>query len=129
MNLKNPPSAADLLAAIEPQPFHIVVTGHVALDRMIEICIRESLPNPVALDLERIPFSQKLALSLALGILEEASMPAYKVLNALRNRVAHDLVLALNKQLLNYAIACLSCPTKLEHEIRPDKLERMAVLV
>lgn len=108
MDLKNPPSAADLLAGIEPQPFHIVVTGHVALDRMIEICISESLPNPAALDLERIPFSQKLALSVALGILEEASMPAYKVLSALRNRVAHDLVLALDKQTSLDLRNCLS---------------------
>jgi hypothetical protein len=108
MDLKNPPSAADLLAAIEPQPFHIVVTGHVALERVIEICIIESLPNPAALDLERIPFSQKLALSLALGILEESSMPAYKALNALRNRVAHDLVLALDKQAALDLRNCLS---------------------
>jgi hypothetical protein len=108
MDLKNPPSAADLLAAIEPQPFHIVVTGHVAVDRMIEICIGESLPNATALDFDRVPFSQKLALSVALGILEESSMPAYSALNALRNRVAHDLVLALDKQAALDLRNCLS---------------------
>jgi hypothetical protein len=108
MDLKNPPKAGDLLAAIEPQPFHIVVTGHVALDRIIEICISESLPNPAVLELERIPFLQKLALSVSLGILEEGSMPVYKVLNALRNRVAHDLVLVLDKQAALDLRNCLS---------------------
>lgn len=98
MDLKNPPSATDLLAAIEPQPIHIVVTGHVALERLIELCIVESLANPAVLELDRVPFLQKLALSVALGILGESSMPAYKTLNTLRNKVAHDLVLALDKQ-------------------------------
>jgi hypothetical protein len=108
MDFKNPPSVADLLAAIEPQPFHIVVTGHVALERVIEICIIESLPTPAALDLKRVSFSQKLALSISLGILEESSMPAYKALNALRNRVAHDLLLAFDKQAALDLRNCLS---------------------
>src|SRR5690349_5924757 len=98
MDFKNPPSEADLLAAIEPQAFHIAITGHVAIERMMEICITEAVPNPAALGLERISFPQKVSLAVALGILEEASTPAYNALNKVRNGAAHNLVIKLNKQ-------------------------------
>ncbi|MDF0676415.1 MAG: hypothetical protein P0120_19095 [Nitrospira sp.] len=108
VNFNNPLSEADLLAAIEPQAFHIAITGHLAVERIIEVCITESVPNPAALDLERSAFAQKLSLAVALGILEESSTSAYKALNTLRNMVAHDLVLTLDKQIVVDLRNCLS---------------------
>lgn len=98
MNFNNPPGEEDFLAAIEPKSFHIAITGHIVIEQIIEICIRESLPNPVALDLERYTFSQKLSLAVALGILEKSSVHGHKALNALRNRVAHNLMPTLDKK-------------------------------
>lgn len=112
MNFNNPPNEADLiLAAIEPQAFHIAITGHLAIERVIEVCISESVPNPSYLDLVRNKFAQKLSLAVAFGILEESATPAYKALNALRNRVAHDLVHTLDKQAVVDLRNCLS-PTQ-----------------
>lgn len=108
MDLNNLPTEADLLDAIEPKSFHIAITGQVAIELVIEACISESVPNPDALDLERHTFFQKLTLAAALGIIENSSMPAYKKLNILRNRVAHDLGFSLDKQAIVDLYNCLS---------------------
>lgn len=108
MNFNNPPNEADLLDAIEPKSFHIVITGHVAIEQVIEVCIVESVPNPSVLKLERHTFVQKLSLAVALGIIENSSVPGYKTLNTLRNSVAHDLVSTLDKQAIADLHNCLS---------------------
>jgi hypothetical protein len=131
MDFNNPPSAADLLAAIEPQTFHIAVTGHVALERMMEVCIVESVPNPAALDLDRLTFLQKLSLAVALGVLGDSSTPAYKALNTLRNRVAHDLVPALERQAVLDLRNCLSASQRTPLLVSPavDPLRALREIV
>ena len=108
MDVKNLPNAGDLLAVLEPRPVHIAITGHVALERVIDVSIVESLPNAEDFELDRVPFNQKLALAAALGILDKTSLPAYRSLNTIRNRFAHDLLLMLEEKTMRDLRNCLS---------------------
>jgi len=99
---------ADLLATIEPTSLHIAITGHAALERVLDMAILESFFDAEAFELDRIPFNQKLALAVGLRILDRDSVPPYRTLNAIRNKVAHDLVLALDSARMQSLRNCLS---------------------
>lgn len=124
MDLTNLPEVDELLKAIEPTSIHIAITGHTALERVLDVAIRESLPNGDPFDLDRVPFIQELALAVGLTILDTDSVPPYRVVNAMRNKVAHDLVTTLDaeaKDLCN----CLSSRQRksLTHLISDDPLQ------
>lgn len=108
MDLTNLPRVADLLATIEPTSLHVAITGHAALERVLDMAIFESLFDAEAFELDRVPFNQKLALAVGLRILGRDSVPPYKALNAIRNKVAHDLALALDSETTRDLRSCLS---------------------
>jgi hypothetical protein len=68
-----------------------IIQAHLYFDHIVTLCIAGNVPNPDALHLDRIGFSQKLDLLHALGI-EHPKLSAFlRKLNSLRNKLSHDL--------------------------------------
>jgi hypothetical protein len=66
-----------------------VLRSHLWVENELIRIIRESLPVPDSIDLDRLSFPSKIELACALGMIPIEDMPAYRNLNALRNRLAH----------------------------------------
>jgi hypothetical protein len=69
----------------------MLLKGHLWVEVMLEDAIREAVFKPEHLDLDRLAFPAKVSLAAALDLVSEDDLPAYRKLNALRNRFAHDL--------------------------------------
>lgn len=78
-------------------PLEIVLRGHLWVESSLIRVLEEVLPHPEAIDLARFSFPQKLSLAVALGLVQPEYASAYLKLNALRNRVAHDLFSAITE--------------------------------
>lgn len=66
-----------------------VLRSHLWVENEMIRTIRESLPLPDLIDLDRLSFPSKIELASALGIIPIEDMSAYRNLNALRNKLAH----------------------------------------
>ena len=69
----------------------VVLRGHLFIESEIVKMIQGKLTNPSAFNLDKISFPLKLHLGVALGVFEEKELPAYKIINRLRNETAHNL--------------------------------------
>lgn len=104
--------------------FELVVRGHLYVEAELLLTLEEALPFPALADLDRFTFPQKVALAAAHGLLRADDKPAYSKLNALRNRLAHnlrstptpkdeaELVGCLGKDLRRYIDAAQATPKK-----------------
>jgi len=75
-----------------------VVRGHLWIESGLITLIEAVLPFPDRVDLARFTFVQKLDLATAHGFVRPEDVPAYRRLNAIRNKVAHRLDGALGEQ-------------------------------
>jgi hypothetical protein len=66
-----------------------VLRSHLWVENELIRTIRESLPHPDLIDLDRLSFPSKIELASAFGIIPTEDMSAYRNLNALRNKLAH----------------------------------------
>jgi hypothetical protein len=66
-----------------------VLRSHLWVENELIRAIRELLSNPDLVDFNRIAFPSKVELAAALGVIPTEDIPAYRSLNALRNRLAH----------------------------------------
>jgi hypothetical protein len=80
-HLKRDIGSDDLLGA--------VLRSHLWVENELIRTIRESLPLPDLIDLDRLSFPSKIELASALSIIPTEDMSAYRNLNALRNKLAH----------------------------------------
>jgi hypothetical protein len=94
-------------------PLEIILRGHLWVESSLIGLIEEVLPYSEAVDLARFSFPQKLGLGVALGLVRQEYAPAYLRLNALRNRVAHDLFSAITEREQEELLHALS--PKLRH--------------
>jgi uncharacterized protein YutE (UPF0331/DUF86 family) len=62
---------------------------HLLSENLLERIARRWLPQPAALDAAGLSYSQKLCVVTALGALPQDSSESLRLLNALRNRLAH----------------------------------------
>src|SRR5271163_1968964 len=69
----------------------IIVRAHLHAEWKLNRLLEQYLPNPKALDLERMAFSRKLELVSALKLITEHTRAVLILLNKIRNRFAHDL--------------------------------------
>ena len=65
--------------------------GHLYLEHIFDVLLREALPNPEAIELKRMGFAQRIDLVLALDLLPQELVETVRALGRLRNRSAHDL--------------------------------------
>lgn len=69
----------------------VLLRGHLWVEKHLISLLEAELRRPEALDLDRMTFSQKVKLATALGMLHPDEAGAIRILNGMRNRLAHDL--------------------------------------
>jgi len=67
------------------------IQAHLYLDHVVSLMLKESVPFPRHLQLDRAGFSHKLQLIAALGLLSPGHIAPIKVVNSIRNKIAHQL--------------------------------------
>ena len=67
------------------------IQAHLYLDHVVSRLLSENVPFPRQLQLDRSGFSQKLQLVAALGLLKPGHIAPIKVINSIRNKIAHQL--------------------------------------
>jgi hypothetical protein len=68
--------------------------------------LAEALPNPEAMKLRRITFSQKVQLISAMNLVPSSLIPPVDYINGLRNRIAHELNFEISDDAVNNLINC-----------------------
>lgn len=76
---------------LDDDPAQAFIQAHLYLDHVISRLLSESVPFPRLLQLDRTGFSQKLQLVAAMGLLHPSQIAPIKVINAIRNKIAHQL--------------------------------------
>lgn len=69
----------------------VLLRGHLWVEKHLISLLEADLEKPEALDLDRMTFSQKTKLADAFGLLHPDEVGTIRILNAMRNRLAHDL--------------------------------------
>lgn len=65
--------------------------GHIYLDHIVTKIIEEELTHPSELKIDRIAFSVKLELAVALGLIKSELSNTISKINSLRNKSVHKL--------------------------------------
>jgi len=110
------------------QPFAVLLKGHLWIESCLNRLISISFERPT-FDLDRLQFSRKVDLASALGLISEGEAAALRLLNKLRNRLAHDLDGEPETAEVNALAGSLTGSSKHAfalfreaHEIAPDSL-------
>lgn len=69
----------------------VLLRGHLWVESQLTAVLEDVLLHPEHANLARMSFANKLALVAAHGFVRDEDMSAYRVLNKLRNRSAHNL--------------------------------------
>jgi hypothetical protein len=75
-----------------------LIQSHLYYDHVISTLLTEHLVNPEAINASRMGFAQKLDLIEALGLIPQDEVSAVKVVNKLRNKIAHDLSFQISEK-------------------------------
>lgn len=100
-----------------------VLQAHLYFDHVISRMLEEALPNPYAIKLRRISFSQKVQLISAMNLLPSPLIPAVEFINGLRNRIAHELNFEISDDAVSNLVNCTPKRLRqvaLEHRDRGD---------
>lgn len=69
----------------------VLLRGHLWVEKHLIGLLESELRRPEKLDLDRMTFSQKVKLADALGMLHPDEVGAIRMLNGMRNKLAHNL--------------------------------------
>ncbi|WP_275792871.1 hypothetical protein [Prescottella equi] len=114
----------------------VLLRGHLWVEQFLMALIEAEVANPEPLNMDRMTFASKLNLAEALGLLSSGDAKTIRILNKMRNRLAHDLEGEPGQEELSALEASLSdsqkslagklsqtdeyagSPTELEHVVR-----------
>jgi hypothetical protein len=69
----------------------VLLRGHLWIEKFLGELLEAELRDPAVIRLGRTPFSQKVNLAQALGLVSPVEAKPLRLLNKLRNKLAHDL--------------------------------------
>ncbi len=93
------PSREQLLEILNaPDCLTIVLRGQQAVERALDAAISEALPEPHALEVEKLSFALKADLAVALRVIRTDSRGALLALYRIRNRFAHRIDAAFEQK-------------------------------
>ena len=94
----------------------IVIRCHLLIESYLIKLIESELPNPSALNIDKLNFTQKIELGLALDILHQDMKGFLLKINNLRNKFAHDHLKKITEKDITELENCL------DKEIREELL-------
>lgn len=92
--------------------FEILLRGHLWMENLVEAILKINIVNPEALDIERMGFRQKIDIAQAFGFISPLDGIAFKALNRLRNKLAHDLMAEPSESEVRNLVSTLTGPVK-----------------
>lgn len=75
----------------QDDPLQVVLRAHLLLEETLMNLIESVLEFPDEIDLVQIPFSKRIDLAVAIGVLPRDMKPRFTKINQIRNRFAHKL--------------------------------------
>lgn len=75
----------------DPNLLTMVLKGHLWVESCLNRALELSFEHPDRVEIDRLPFSAKVNLCLAASAIRKDDAPALRLLNKIRNRMAHDL--------------------------------------
>lgn len=102
-------------------PWQQLIQAHLYLDHTISLLISDALAKPAAMDTGRMGFAQKLQLVDGMALLADEVISAIRVINGLRNKIAHDLTFELTPESIRNAINAVP---KFLHEVMKQEAGR-----
>ncbi|WP_280760312.1 hypothetical protein [Prescottella agglutinans] len=69
----------------------VMLKGHLWLESLLNKTLELTFTDPSAFDLDRAQFAQKVNLAQALGLIDSGEAASIRLVNKLRNRLAHEL--------------------------------------
>ena len=101
----------------------VILKGHLLIEEQVKEIIRQKLPNPDAINIDRMSCHQAICLAQALLPIghEEEFWGAAKKLNELRNNIAHKLSPEEREQKIDKFVACV--PVDWEGEDKSQTFE------
>jgi hypothetical protein len=119
----------------EPESsFEILLRGHLWIENLVERILEVNIVNPGILDFDRIGFRQKIDIAQAFGFIAPWDGHAFKALNRLRNKLAHDLMTEPSESEIGLLVATLAGPAKaafdavLNHPVDVRQSDKFATL-
>jgi hypothetical protein len=73
------------------ESLQFVIRAHLRAEQLLFAMLAEGLKNPSIIDLDRLSFSTKARLAVAMGLMGQDVLPPLIALNALRNNFAHKV--------------------------------------
>ncbi|MEO3429228.1 hypothetical protein AAFN88_10250 [Pelagibius sp. CAU 1746] len=73
----------------------VIIKGHLYVEHVLIETLREALARPALLNIERLNFPAKAELCAAMNLIPEDALRPVKYVNAMRNKIAHDLEFAV----------------------------------
>lgn len=124
MARRKEPKVVDQLQFLEtlaaPDDVTLIIRGHLLLESFLNRLLALTVPAECE-ELDRLRFPQKLDVLIALEAIPIDARPSWRYVNAIRNRIAHDLDAELTQKdaddLLN------GMPTLIRDEIRSQRVE------
>ena len=78
---------------LEPaSSFEILLRGHLWIENLVNRILEVHIVEPSAIDLDRMAFRQKIDVAQAFGFISPEDGHAFKKLNRLRNKLAHNVM-------------------------------------
>lgn len=124
MSRRSKPKAIDQLEFLETltasDDVTLVIRGHLVLESFLNRLLVLTAPAACE-ELDRLRFPQKLDVLIALGAIAAEARPAWRQVNGLRNRFAHDLDARLTQEEADDLLNCM--PQLMRKEIRSQRVE------
>jgi hypothetical protein len=97
----------------EPESsFEILLRGHLWVESLMNSVLEAHIVDAKALDLDRVAFRQKVDIAQAFGFITQEDGAAFRVLNRLRNKLAHNLTAEPNEDDIRALVNTLAGPAK-----------------
>ncbi|NUB42952.1 hypothetical protein GEU84_001015 [Fertoebacter nigrum] len=74
-----------------------LIQAHLYCEHIVLQMVREALPFPEEISVDRMGFAQRFQLVMALGLIDKKLAAPIKMINKLRNKVAHDLTFSVSE--------------------------------
>ena len=110
-------------------PLGVVLRGHLYIEAALSRAIEPVLPFPHLLDVERLSFAHKLGLAAAHGFVPAEAVPAFKQLNKIRNRLAHDLSAQVSEHDKKALRQAMSQPMRGRTQVVDDLIESLIYII
>lgn len=91
----------------EGEQWQLIIVAHLYFEHVIDLILREALPNPDAINLNRMGYSSRLDLTFALGLLSTEIRGAMTKITSIRNAVAHKLNFKIEDKCVRDLESCL----------------------